>query len=63
MDGANVRAHQHATGAKRWEGDQALGRFRGGFRTKIHLKVEGRGKPVAFAWLRARGTRPQSLRS
>ena len=30
------------------EGDQALGRSRGGFGTKIHLRVEGQGKPVAF---------------
>ena len=29
-------------------GDQALGRSRGGFGTKIHLRVEGQGKPIAF---------------
>ena len=29
-------------------GDQALGRSRGGFGTKVHVRVEGRGKPEAF---------------
>ena len=33
---------------KKGKGDQAVGRSRGGFGTKIHLRVEGRGKPVAF---------------
>ena len=33
---------------KKGDGDQALGRSRGGFGTKIHLRVEGQGKPVAF---------------
>ena len=28
--------------------DQALGRSRGGLGTKVHVRVEGRGKPVAF---------------
>jgi transposase len=29
--------------------DEALGRSRGGFSTKIHVRCEGRGKPVCFA--------------
>lgn len=29
--------------------DQALGRSRGGFSTKLHVRAEGRGKPVVFA--------------
>ena len=33
---------------KKGEGDQALGRSRGGFGTKVHVRVEGAGKPVAF---------------
>ncbi len=33
---------------KKGGGDQALGRSRGGFGTKVHVRVEGRGKPVAF---------------
>lgn len=49
MDGSSIRAHQHASGAKgsRQE-DEALGRSRGGFTSKIHLKAEGHGKPLAF---------------
>lgn len=39
-----ISAHLEQKG----EGDQALGRSRGGFGTKIHLRVEGRGKPVAL---------------
>ena len=35
-------------GQKRGEGYQVLGRSRGGFGTKVHLRVEGQGKPVAF---------------
>ncbi len=34
--------------AQKRGGDQALGRSRGGFGTKVHVRVEGRGKPVAF---------------
>ena len=37
-----VRAHVSAAGAKRGQHDQALGRSRGGFSTKSHLK------PIAF---------------
>lgn len=49
VDGSSIRAHQHAAGAKgsRQE-DEALGRSRGGFTSKIHLKAEGYGKPLAF---------------
>lgn len=50
VDGTTVRAHQHAAGAKGSDGDtEALGRSRGGFSTKIHLRAERRGKPVVFA--------------
>ena len=48
VDDTNVRAHQHAAGGKKGDGDQALGRSRGGFGTKVHLRVEGQGKPVAI---------------
>ena len=40
IDSTCVRAHQHAAGAQKKNGDlssQALGRSRGGFSTKIHL--------------------------
>jgi transposase len=52
LDSTVVRAHQHAAGARkasREPGDEALGRSRGGFTTKIHLRCEGYGKPVTFA--------------
>jgi transposase len=52
LDSTVVRAHQHAPGARkagREPGAEALGRSRGGFTTKIHLRCEGYGKPVTFA--------------
>jgi transposase len=49
VDGSSIRAHQHAAGARgsRRE-DEALGRSRGGFTSKIHVKVEGYGKLLTF---------------
>ncbi|MFL5514931.1 MAG: IS5 family transposase [Gemmatimonadales bacterium] len=49
VDGTIVRAQQPAAGAR--GGDavaEALGRGRGGFSTKVHLRVEGGGKPVTL---------------
>jgi hypothetical protein len=56
VDGTVVRAHargvaQHAAGAAGAVGGQAgeaLGRSRGGFSTKVHLRAEGGGKPLAI---------------
>ncbi|UBV44822.1 IS5 family transposase (plasmid) [Deinococcus taeanensis] len=48
VDGTIVRAHQCAAGARGGQHDEALGRSRGGFGTKIHLRAEGQGKPMAF---------------
>ena len=53
LDSTVVRAHQHAAGARKTgrepgAEDEALGRSRGGFTTKIHLRCEGYGKPVTF---------------
>jgi len=36
------------TGKKRGQSAQALGRSRGGFSTKIHIKVEALGNPLTF---------------
>jgi transposase len=36
------------TGQKRGQSAQALGRSRGGFSTKIHLKTEALGNPLTF---------------
>lgn len=47
VDSTVVRAHQHAAGAKRGH-PQALGRSRGGLSTKIHLVVDGRGRPLSL---------------
>src|SRR5215207_7048074 len=47
VDATGVRAHQHAAGARRSE--QALGRSRGGFGTKVHVRAERSGKPLVFA--------------
>jgi transposase len=46
LDSTVVRAHAHAAGARRRAGEQALGRSRGGFSTKLHLRCDARGRPV-----------------
>ena len=51
--GADVRFHRGARPClggrrKRGQDDQALGRSRGGFSTKIHLKTDFGGLPIAF---------------
>jgi transposase len=50
VDASVVRAHQHAAGARRAGAirREGLGRSRGGFSTKIHVRAEGYGKPVPF---------------
>jgi transposase len=49
VDGTIVRAHQHAAGARdSGPREEALGRGRGGFSTKVHLRAEGGGKPLAL---------------
>ena len=59
VDGTIVRAHQHAAGAMGGQEREALGRSRGGFGTKIHLRAEGGGKPMAFVL--SGGERHESL--
>jgi transposase len=51
--GANVRQHRGTGsrlggGGKRGQQNQALGRSRGGFSCKIHLKTDLNGLPIAF---------------
>jgi transposase len=48
LDSTVIRAHQHAAGAIKGDTDQALGRSRGGFGTKLHIAVDGLGNPVEF---------------
>ncbi len=48
VDGTVVRAHQHAAGAVGGQEHEALGRSGGGFSTKVHVRAEGGGKPVAL---------------
>lgn len=47
LDGSIVRAHQHSQGAAT-ANDEAIGRSRGGYSTKIHLAVDRYGFPVHF---------------
>jgi transposase len=52
VDGTVVRAHargvaQHAAGARGGQADEALGRSRGGFSTKVHVRAEGGGQLLA----------------
>lgn len=46
-DGSYVRAHQHASGARRGQ-ERAIGRSAGGFTTKIHICADAHGNPVNF---------------
>ena len=49
IDGSYVHAHKHSAGARHSSGsDQALGRSRGGFTSKIHAVVDGLGNLIAF---------------
>ena len=49
IDSTNVRAHQHAAGVKRGNQNQeALGRSRGGFSTKVHRRTNAKGDPLTF---------------
>lgn len=49
MDGTIVKAHQHASGAKKNPNDdEGIGRSRGGLSSKIHCVVDGFGNPVDF---------------
>jgi transposase len=48
LDSTVVRAHAHAAGMNGGSDDQALGRSRGGFGTKIHLAVDALGNPVTI---------------
>jgi transposase len=60
FDGTYIRAHRHAAGARKKKTDdpkadaknsareQALGRSKGGFTTKVHMICDGRGFPLAF---------------
>jgi transposase len=43
LDSTSVRAHQHSAGVRKSEGDQALGRSKGGHTTKIHMIAGGTG--------------------
>lgn len=47
LDSTVIRAHQHSAGARNSTAEQeALGRSRGGVSTKIHVAVDGVGKPT-----------------
>src|ERR1700758_164268 len=46
IDATIVRAHQHSAGARKKNGEQAIGRSRGGLSTKIHALVDALGNPV-----------------
>jgi transposase len=49
VDATIVRAHQHAAGAAHSSPEaEGLGRSRGGWSTKLHVRVEGDGKPMTF---------------
>lgn len=46
-DGSYIRAHQHASGARRGE-ERAVGRVAGGLSTKLHLCADAHGNPLHF---------------
>jgi transposase len=48
VDSSSVRAHQHSAGARKIEGEQAIGRSRGGPTTKIHAVADALGRLIHF---------------
>lgn len=46
-DGSYIRAHQHASGARKGA-ERAIGRSRGGPTTKIHMACDAHGNPIDF---------------
>ena len=48
IDSSCVRAHQHAAGQKSIPDEEALGRSRGGFTTKLHAAGDALGNPLDF---------------
>ena len=70
VDGTVIRAHQHAAGARKRtpcrlaarSADEALGRSRGGFSTKLHLRAEGGGKPMALVVTAGQRHEPTAFR-
>lgn len=48
FDSTSIRGHVSAAGAKGGQENQALGRSRGGFGTKIHVKCDYDGMPLDF---------------
>lgn len=46
IDSTIIRAHQHAAGSFGGQKNESLGRSRGGFSTKIHVKVDKLGRPI-----------------
>jgi transposase len=48
LDSTIVRAHQHAAGARGGQATEALGRSRGGFSTKLHVRADRRGAPLVL---------------
>jgi transposase len=64
FDSTLARAQVSAAGAQGGQEGEALGRSRGGFSTKIHLKVDLEGLPLAFlSRLAARPVTAHSSRS
>ena len=49
VDSTIIRAHQQAAGARGGQHRHALGRSRGGFSTKLHIRCDGHGRPMVFA--------------
>ncbi len=47
IDSTTVRGHSQAAGAKGTY-QEAFGRSRGGFTTKIHARADGQGRPLGF---------------
>jgi transposase len=49
LDSTVIRAHMCATPAREHQAKEGLGRSRGGFSTKIHVKVDALGMPLKLA--------------
>lgn len=59
LRGRQRGARPRQRGGRAKGGDQALGYSRGGFSTKVHVRCEGKGRPICFAL--SGGERHESL--
>lgn len=62
LDSTHVRAHRSARGARHPDGDEGLGRTRGGLTSKLHLLADQHARPLAVRLTAGPASDPAHLR-